>query len=472
MAAAHDSALFALRSDEEFALADLLEQLQRKLSAVRLNLYRRIDSGRRPDSGPTAEGIADRTLADPAWVRQRIRLAETLAGRLTDTGFALGEGAISEEHAWVIHVTMDNLRKSLPVSEYDRAQAMMLEWAQEMDPDALRQAGKALVQTLNRTDDDDDLLRTQRRNRYLHLRDLDDGSVGLSGRLDPACAAAVGAALDPLAAPRPAEDGIPDPRTTGQRYHDALGEVCERVMAAGDLPDSGGTPTQVSLTLPLENLLGLAGHHPDCPRGHAERDEHGRYGGIADAMRHAAAGGGTGGREGPARGGHSSRDDCPICATFSLHLPPGITGTGLVLPKKVCDRLTCGSAFLRAVIMDPEYVPLTAGRGSRTIPAALRAAVIARDKMCTFPGCHRPASWSDVHHLTHWKDGGEHSLQNCILACSVHHDFLHYENWLARIGDAGIVEWRPPCAWGDRPWRTNRIRTAHDPYAAYAAAAA
>jgi len=236
MAAAHDSALFALRSDEEFTLADLLEQLQRKLSAVRLNLFRRIDSGRRPDSGPTADRIADRTLADPAWVRQRIRLAETLAGRLTDTGFALGQGVISEEHAWVVHVTMDNLRKSLPASEYDRAQAMMLEWAQEMDPDALRQAGKALVQTLNRTDDDDDLLRTQRRNRYLHLRDLDDGSVGLSGRLDPACAAAVSAALDPLAAPRPAEDGIPRP----PHHRPALPRRPRRSLRAGH--DHRGPP--------------------------------------------------------------------------------------------------------------------------------------------------------------------------------------------------------------------------------------
>jgi hypothetical protein len=472
MAAAHDSALFALRADEESTLTDLYEQIQRKLSAARLDLYRRIDSDKRPDSGSAADRIVDRTLADPSWVRQRIRLADILAGRLTDTGFALGEGAISEEHAWVIHVTMDNLRKSLPVSEYDRAQAMMLEWAQEMDPDALRQAGKALVQTLNRTDDNDDMLRTQRRNRYLHLRELDDGCVGLNGRLDPASAAIVGAALDPLAAPRPAEDGIPDPRTQGQRYADALTEVCARVMATGDLPESGGVPTQVILTVPLENILGLAGHHPDCPRGHAEREEHGRYGRLGDAMRPAAAGGGTGGRDGPAREGRSSRDDCPICATLSLHLPPGITGTGLVLPKKVCDRLTCGSAFLRAVIMDPGYVPLTAGRGSRTIPAALRAAVIARDKICTFPTCRRPASWADVHHIKHWKDGGEHSLQNCILACSVHHDFIHYENWLVRIGDAGIVEWRPPISWGDRPWRTNRIRTAHDPYAAYATAAA
>ena len=468
MTAAHDSALFALRSGEECTLVDLLEQLQRKLSATRLNLYRRIDSDRRPDSGSAVDRIVDQTLAHPDWVSQRVRLAETLAGRLADTGFALGEGAISEEHAWIVHVTMGNLRKSLPVSEFDRAQAMMLDWAQEMDPEALRQAGKALVQTLNRTDDNDDMLRTQRRNRYLHLRELDDGCVGLSGRLDPASAAIVGAALDPLAAPRPAEDGIPDPRSQGQRYHDALTEVCDHAMTAGGLPESGGTPTQVRLTLPVENLLGLAGHHPDCPRGQADRDDnapHGRPGGQGGQ-------GGQGGREGEARDGCSAREDCPICAAFGLHLPPGITDTGLVLPKTICDQLTCGDTFLRAVIMDPGYIPLSAGRGSRTIPVALRAAVIARDKVCTFPGCHRPASWSDIHHVRHWKDGGEHSLRNCVLACSAHHNFVHFEEWLVRVSDAGIVEWRPPLAWGDRPWRTNRIRTAHDPYAAYAAAAA
>jgi hypothetical protein len=35
-----------------------------------------------------------------------------------------------------------------------------------------------------------------------------------------------------------------------------------------------------------------------------------------------------------------------------------------------------------------------------------------------------------------------------------------------QIGPHGQVEWRPPDGWGNRPWRTNHIRTARNPYAA------
>jgi len=36
----------------------------------------------------------------------------------------------------------------------------------------------------------------------------------------------------------------------------------------------------------------------------------------------------------------------------------------------------------------------------------LLAALWARDKGCTYPGCGRPPQWTDAHHLKHWADGG------------------------------------------------------------------
>jgi hypothetical protein len=33
--------------------------------------------------------------------------------------------------------------------------------------------------------------------------------------------------------------------------------------------------------------------------------------------------------------------------------------------------------------------------------------------------------WCDAHHITHWLDGGETSLDNCILVCRFHHTAIH-----------------------------------------------
>ena len=46
----------------------------------------------------------------------------------------------------------------------------------------------------------------------------------------------------------------PDPRHHGQRTHDALGEVCDRLLRSGTLPDSGGTPATVIVTIPEDDL--------------------------------------------------------------------------------------------------------------------------------------------------------------------------------------------------------------------------
>ena len=62
-----------------------------------------------------------------------------------------------------------------------------------------------------------------------------------------------------------------------------------------------------------------------------------------------------------------------------------------------------------------DSVIIDVGRSQRTIAGAKRRALVARDKHCQWPGCERPASWCDGHHIVHWIDGGETSLDNCAL---------------------------------------------------------
>ncbi|MGO4340292.1 HNH endonuclease signature motif containing protein [Pedococcus sp. 2YAF34] len=52
---------------------------------------------------------------------------------------------------------------------------------------------------------------------------------------------------------------------------------------------------------------------------------------------------------------------------------------------------------------------------------------------CTFPGCTRPAGWTDAHHLVHWADGGPTSIDNAALLCRAHHSIVHTHRYSARI---------------------------------------
>ncbi|MBA3552997.1 MAG: HNH endonuclease, partial [Actinobacteria bacterium] len=52
-------------------------------------------------------------------------------------------------------------------------------------------------------------------------------------------------------------------------------------------------------------------------------------------------------------------------------------------------------------------------------------AVILRDRHCRFPGCDRPHTWCDSHHVIHWADGGPTALPNLVLLCRRHHRMVH-----------------------------------------------
>jgi len=87
-------------------------------------------------------------------------------------------------------------------------------------------------------------------------------------------------------------------------------------------------------------------------------------------------------------------------------------------------RLACDAA-LTTVTVSSEGQPLDVGRETRTIPPAIRRALVVRDRGCRHPGCDRPPEWTDAHHITHWVDGGETRLENLILLCRAHHRAVH-----------------------------------------------
>jgi len=93
------------------------------------------------------------------------------------------------------------------------------------------------------------------------------------------------------------------------------------------------------------------------------------------------------------------------------------------VPAETARRLLCDAGVV-PVLCDDAGAPLSVGRRMRSVPAALRRALVLRDGGCRFPGCtHR--RHVDGHHIRHWAHGGETSLENTMLLCSVHHTAVH-----------------------------------------------
>jgi hypothetical protein len=93
------------------------------------------------------------------------------------------------------------------------------------------------------------------------------------------------------------------------------------------------------------------------------------------------------------------------------------------LPLPVVRRLCCDGAAV-PIVENGNGDTLSVGRKQRTVPTAIRRALESRDGHCQFPGCsHR--RWLDAHHIQHWADGGETSLENLVLLCSYHHTLVH-----------------------------------------------
>ena len=103
--------------------------------------------------------------------------------------------------------------------------------------------------------------------------------------------------------------------------------------------------------------------------------------------------------------------------------PAGTLEDGTLLDPTTMRRLSSEAAVVFVRRGDDGEV-LDVGRATRTIPPALRRALRIRDGGCRFPGCdcHRHV---DAHHVKHWVDGGETSLDNLITLCRFHHRAVH-----------------------------------------------
>ena len=119
----------------------------------------------------------------------------------------------------------------------------------------------------------------------------------------------------------------------------------------------------------------------------------------------------------------------------------------LPVSSKTVERWACDSTITRVLMQ--ESVVIDVGRAKRVVSGPARRALNARDRHCRWPGCERPASWCDGHHVMHWIHGGGSELENQVLLCTRHHWKVHEGNWqLVKTDDGRVVPVAPTVRFG------------------------
>jgi hypothetical protein len=355
-----------------------------------------------------AHWLSFRAGLDLGTAREHVRVARALEG-LPRTGSAMSRGELS----------FSQVRALSRVAEAE-TEAELLELAEGCTTAQLERMVRAWKK--GSREDEAAWERERHRSRALSVFPDEDGMYVVQGRLDPEVGAllmrAVEAASDALyrerqrvrerapvdaaeAAAEAARHAVPDTaREAARRRADAVGLLAERALAAGfgssegtdstDAPISGTRAERYQVVLHVD-------HETLAEDGEPGRSE------LEDGTRVSAE--------------TSRRLSCDA---------------GLVCLTRAAN----GSG-------DGHRGPvLNVGRRTRTISPALRRALEIRDRGCRFPGCG--LRFTEAHHVVHWADGGETSLDNTLLLCRHHHRLVHEGGWIIEWWGTGRPAFRDP----------------------------
>jgi hypothetical protein len=186
-------------------------------------------------------------------------------------------------------------------------------------------------------------------------------------RIDGLLDPVTAAAVKTMIDPLSRRKGPEDERTAAQRRHDALGEGINHALDQGTLPRRNGVRPHINLTTTIDGVKNEVGAPP---------------------------------------------------AGLELSLP---------ISTRTLERISCDCTMSRVLLADSMVIDV--GRATRAVSGPTRRALRTRDKGCRFPGCDRPADWTNPHHIVHWARGGPGNLPNLVLLCYHHHRLVHEGGW-------------------------------------------
>ncbi|TBN58338.1 HNH endonuclease [Glaciihabitans arcticus] len=351
-----------------------------------------------------SDGLAGRhgCTSAAAFVAQLGRISQSSAGQLCRLGAATqprlsllgGEipaafptvgaalGDISLDAASFIVGALSSVSSRAAIDDLEVAEAALVEFATDNSADMVR---KLAARWCDALDPDGVLPEELPAQRFLRRTQLATGMKRYVMELDPVNAAYVDAVIDA-----------------------AVGAAIRKPQFEDRDVTAPATPADETPALPLAQLAADA---------------------IVDLARHGIA---------------CDNRKVPLPSTtvvVRVSLESLQTGIGLASIDG-CDY-SIPAAVARVMAADANIIPAVLGANSAILDFGLsrrlfsttqKLALIDRDGGCGWPGCCRPPSYTEAHHMKWWMaDGGPTDLSNGVMLCSRHHHTIHDLGWTVSV---------------------------------------
>ncbi|MEE2853928.1 MAG: HNH endonuclease signature motif containing protein [Actinomycetota bacterium] len=399
--------LDALDPQQQLAVLQRCEKQRRRIPAVEHPLINSL--ARQAPSlelgGTVVQAIAEATLISRTEASRRIKEARDLGPRhgltgepippaLAATAAAQRDGTLGAGQVAVIRKFYHQLPGWVDLTTREQAEARLAKEGSRFRPEQLAGLANALADCLNPDGTFTDEDRARQRGLTLGNQQA-DGMSALRGWLTPEARVTLEAVLAKLAAPgmcnplddRPCVDDAPtqdaiehDPRSAGQRNHDALNTALRALLASGELGRHNGLPASIVVTTTLAELESAAGR--------------------------------------------------------------GLTGAGTILPMSDVIRLARHAHHYLAIFDKGKALALY--HTKRLASPGQRIVLYAKDRGCSAPGCTVRGYYCEVHHITDYAKCHTTDVNNLTFACGPHHRLLRAGGWTTRKNARGHNEWIPP----------------------------
>jgi hypothetical protein len=331
------------------------------------------------------EDVATALRLSPTTAQNRIDVARVLVGHLPNTISALSTGEISVAHATVIaRETVSAIRNGLSEESIFRVEQTALAHAEFHTPGQVASKVKTTIARLA-PEEFEEIVDRARDSRRVTCYSEADGMATVVAILPAEDAQTVMKSIEAYIVKRDGEDAAEWSILSADiKRADALTAIASQALVsiADDvLPHR--RPITISVAIDLPTLLGLAEN------------------------------------------------------------PGQLAGYGAI-PASVARRLAADGNWQRFVSDPTTGNLLDFGREKYTPPQELVDYLLARDRVCRFPGCRRTGQSSDIDHAQSWETGGETNPANLGLLCRRHHRMKTHGGWSLESNPDGSCLWKSP----------------------------
>ena len=331
------------------------------------------------------EDVATALRLSPTSAQSRIDVARVLVGHLPNTISALSTGEISVAHATVIaRETATAIRNGLSEESIFRVEQTALAHAEFHTPGQVASKVKTTIAKLA-PEEFEEIVDRARDSRRVSCYPEADGMATVIAILPAEDAQTVMKSIEAFILKRNSEDAPEwSILSADMKRADALTYIASQALSSlADEVQPHRRPITISVAIDLPTLMGLAEN------------------------------------------------------------PGQLAGYGAI-PASVARRLAADGNWQRFVSDPTTGNLLDFGREKYTPPQELIDYLLARDRVCRFPGCRRTGQSSDIDHAQSWETGGETNPANLGLLCRRHHRMKTHGGWSLESNPDGSCLWKSP----------------------------